>query len=107
MSSKSSSGSRDSYSPASKYVSALTRSLPLVSPFQGCLKEVSGSPLAVSRPPVVPHQPLQPPRHDQYEISGLDEILNGLGALCTKQKSLFPSNDPALRICFFDHQPGF
>ncbi|KAB2643988.1 MAG: hypothetical protein DVB29_03965 [Verrucomicrobia bacterium] len=49
---------------SSQYVSALTRSLPLVSPFQGCLK-------AVSLPPVVPHQPLRPPRHDQYETSGL------------------------------------
>ncbi|MCF7729807.1 MAG: hypothetical protein K9M81_05505 [Chthoniobacterales bacterium] len=56
------------YSPASKCSSALTRSLPLVSPFQGCLKAVSP---AVPRPPVVPHQPSQIPRHDQYEISGL------------------------------------
>ncbi|MDH4469375.1 MAG: hypothetical protein QE493_00170 [Verrucomicrobiae bacterium] len=38
-----------SYSPASKYSSALTRSLPLFSPYQ----------------------PSQLPRHDQYEISGL------------------------------------
>ncbi|KAB2643260.1 MAG: hypothetical protein DVB29_06310 [Verrucomicrobia bacterium] len=36
-------GGRDSYSPESKYSPALTRSLQLVSPFQGCLKEVSGS----------------------------------------------------------------
>jgi ATP-dependent exoDNAse (exonuclease V) beta subunit len=72
LSSKSSSDSRDSYSPASKYVSALTRSLPLVSPFQGCpLKARAVSP-AVSRLPVVPHQPSQPPRHDQYEICGLE-----------------------------------
>jgi len=63
--------SMHSYCPASKYVSALTRSLPLLSSFQGCLKEVFGSPPAVSRPPVVPHQPSQLPRHDQYEISGL------------------------------------
>ncbi len=61
------------YSPASKCSSALTRSLPLVSPFQGCLKAVSP---AVSRPPVVPHQASQPLRHDQYEISGLTRIFN-------------------------------
>ena len=63
-------GGMYAYSPASKCSSALTRSLPLVSPFQGCLKAVSP---AVSRPPVVPHQPSQSPRHDQYEISGLEK----------------------------------
>jgi hypothetical protein len=61
-------GSMYTYSPASKCSPALTRSLPLVSPFQGCLEAVSP---AVSRPPVVPHQPSRPPRHDQYETSGL------------------------------------
>ena len=65
-------GGMDTYSPASKCSSALTRSLPLVSPFQGCLKAVSP---AVSRPPVVPHPPSRPPRHDQYEISGLSNRL--------------------------------
>jgi hypothetical protein len=54
--------------PSSKCSSALTRLAKLVSPFQGCLKAVSP---AVSRPPVVPHQPSRSPRHDQYEISGL------------------------------------
>ncbi|KAB2643590.1 MAG: hypothetical protein DVB29_05190 [Verrucomicrobia bacterium] len=60
-------GQYETYSLASKYSSALTRSLPLVSPFQCFLKGVS---TAVSRPPVVLYQPLQPPRHNQYEISG-------------------------------------
>ncbi|MDH4469935.1 MAG: hypothetical protein QE493_03060 [Verrucomicrobiae bacterium] len=45
----------------------MTRLLPLVSPFQCFLKGVS---TAVSRPPVVLYQPSQPPRHNQYEISG-------------------------------------
>ncbi|KAB2644943.1 MAG: hypothetical protein DVB29_00435 [Verrucomicrobia bacterium] len=49
---------------------ALTRSLPLVSPFQGSLK-AGQPPPALSRPPVVPHQPLPSPRYDQYEICGL------------------------------------
>ncbi|MDH4470423.1 MAG: hypothetical protein QE493_05590 [Verrucomicrobiae bacterium] len=35
---------------------------------KGCLPAVS---LAVPRPPVVPHQPSQLPRHDQYKTSGL------------------------------------
>ena len=61
-------GGMYTYRPASKCSSALTRLAKLVSPFQDCLKAVSP---AVSRPPVVPHQPSRSPRHDQYEISGL------------------------------------
>jgi diaminohydroxyphosphoribosylaminopyrimidine deaminase/5-amino-6-(5-phosphoribosylamino)uracil reductase len=67
--------------PLSKYVSALTRSLPLVSPFQSCLKEVEVQvevEMEVSpeepRLPVVPHQPSRSPRHNQYEISGLTSV---------------------------------
>ena len=66
--------SMDSYSPASKCSSALTRLAKLVSPFQGCLKEPANSGQSPPRslgPPVVPHQASQPPCHDQYEISGL------------------------------------
>ncbi|MCF7729805.1 MAG: hypothetical protein K9M81_05495 [Chthoniobacterales bacterium] len=49
----------------------MTRSLPLVSHFQGCLKAVSP---AVSRPPVVPYQLSRPPRYEQHEISILNLI---------------------------------
>ena len=76
---------RDSYSRISKYMSVLTHSLSLVSPFQGCLKEVevSGSPPAVSRPPVVPHQPSRRLATNQYEISGLTRIFhNDSAAAC-------------------------
>ncbi|MDH4469569.1 MAG: hypothetical protein QE493_01175 [Verrucomicrobiae bacterium] len=56
-SSKSSLGNRNSYCPASKYVSALARSLPLVSPFQGC-------------PPLKPGQSLpRSPDRRWYSIS--------------------------------------
>jgi len=67
-------GGMYTYSPASKYSSALTRLAKLVSPFEGlpqrAYKFWAVSP-ALSRPPVVPHKPSRPPRHDQYEISGL------------------------------------
>ncbi|MDH4470604.1 MAG: hypothetical protein QE493_06520 [Verrucomicrobiae bacterium] len=43
-------GQYETYSRRRNPSPSLTRSLPLVSPFQGCLKAVS---TAVSRPPVV------------------------------------------------------
>ena len=72
-------GSMDTYSPALKCSSALTRLAKLVSPFEGLLqrkkkREPTHSGQSSSQslgPPVVPHQPSRPPRHDQYEISGL------------------------------------
>ncbi len=106
--SKSSSGSVYTHSLASKYVSALTRSLPLVSPFQGCpLKARAVSP-AVSRPPVVPHQLSRPPRHDQYEIFGLGMLLGFFLFLsgCTTIVEQNASDRTAIKRAIANETPG-
>ena len=59
----------DTYSPVSKCSSALTRLAKLVSPFQGCLE--AGLPRGLLGRRWYPTLASQPPRHDQYEISGL------------------------------------
>ena len=63
----------DTYSPASKYSSALTRLAKLVSPFEGLLlvlTEGRDSPPAVSWA-AGDTLPSPPPRHNQYELFGL------------------------------------
>ncbi|MCF7729342.1 MAG: hypothetical protein K9M81_03125 [Chthoniobacterales bacterium] len=93
-------GQHETYSRRRNPSPSLTRSLSLVSPFQGCLarifhtdllrkpgsqmdaalisKSSSGSMYSYSRRQTSslasPHQPSRPPRHDQYEISGLKAV---------------------------------
>ncbi|MCF7730011.1 MAG: hypothetical protein K9M81_06560 [Chthoniobacterales bacterium] len=54
-------GQYETYSRRRNPSPSLTRSLPLVSPFQGCLKSVS---TAVSRPPVVSASGFAAPRDE-------------------------------------------
>ncbi|MCF7729469.1 MAG: hypothetical protein K9M81_03775 [Chthoniobacterales bacterium] len=54
-------GQYETYSRRRNPSPSLTRSLPLVSPFQGCLKAVS---TAVSRPPVVSASGFAAPRDE-------------------------------------------
>jgi len=55
-------GSMDTYSPASKCSSALTRLAKLVSPFQDCLKEPTNSRQS-------PHRSSRSLHYDQYKVS--------------------------------------